>query len=178
MITASKHLRRCYSLMGPASSEEMYLFSVVIVWTSPLSSCFVWSGITKAFSWGGNFGQISFEFSLTFWFACNTAEGVINQHRQNKGKEKKVPNVRKCFQHKARHNHSNTCQLKKATVYARVSTHREVLCHTQCVLTEHKLMNEKVNSVKFESWFWHEVPLEETVQCGERAFTVWLLWVA
>lgn len=75
MITASKLSSRCYSLMGRASSEEMYLFSVVIVWTSPLSSHFVWSGITKALCWGGDFGQISFEFSLTFLFPCNTAEG-------------------------------------------------------------------------------------------------------
>lgn len=85
----------------------------------------------------------------------------------DKIKEIKVPNVRKWFQH----GYWDAWQLKKATVYARVSTHREVPCHTQCALTEHKLMNEKVNSVKRESWFWHEVPLEETV-------CTWLLWVA
>lgn len=37
---------------------------------------------------------------------------------------------------------SRNLATKKATVYVKVSTDRKVVCHTQCVLTEYKLVNE------------------------------------
>jgi len=154
MTTASKLSSRCSSLLGPASSEEMHLFSDVIVWTSFLSShllCLVRNH--KGFVLRWRLWTDFFRFLVDVLVGRQYSRGVINQHGQNKGKE--VTDVRDGFQHKARHDYRDAWQLKKATVYVRVSTDREVLCHTQCVLTEHKLMNEKVNRVKCESWFWH-----------------------